>query len=233
MNGRFILSIVCLFICLFASVPDALSDQQPSRPPLIFAINYAFPNTNYAWELTVISPTGSTKIAELSGNVLYGMDDDVIAFMQTPASRTNWGSRLLVVNRKTCAIMADRYIKDFGKGFRPTMMISSTVERLAIRSKDSSVYIPVFNGHEFEVAEVNWLTGKDRQLPVPFTHGAESWEITALYPVPRGIAIERGPFLTIFAPARNATLLSLDNAGPDLRPTGNFYAFPGFGIFQS
>jgi hypothetical protein len=52
-------------------------------------------------------------------------------------------------------------------------------------------------------------------------------------PAPARIAIERGPSLAILDPANNKTLVSLNNAGSDLRPMGRFYAFPKFGIYQS
>lgn len=229
-----LLGVLYLSLGLFALAPRALCQSGHLNPPQIFALRNNSTNS-YARDLIAISPNGSAKIAHLDGHVLYGMDGRVIAFLQTPARGSGWDSRLLVVNRETGAIVADTVIKDFENGFHPSLMKAPTVERLAVRSQDHTAYFPIFNGKDFDVAEANWQTGKARQLFVPPAAGTGQlkWEITALYSRPPGIAIERGPSLVILDPQSNAILTSLNNAGSDFRPTGRFYAFPNFGIFQS
>jgi hypothetical protein len=183
-----------------------------------------------------ISADGIREIADLNGQVLYGMDEQTMAFFQTPAIGFTNASRLLIIDRKTLAIVADKIVKGFQNGFYPTMMKWGFVDRLAVRSKDSTVYIPLFDGHRFnsfDVAEANWITGEARQLSVPAAKGAERWEITALYSVLSGIAVERGPFLTLFNPATQTVVLTLNNSGRDLRPAGTYYAVPDYGIVES
>ena len=205
-----------------------------SRAPTVFAItSWAPSGTNASRTLVGISADGTEEIAELSGAVLYGMDEETMVFLQTPSKASKNESRLLVLNRKTSAILADRNVKAFQNGFRPDMMKILDAGMLAVRSEDSTIYVPLFNGRSFAVAELNWKTGEARPLSVPVANGAERWEITALYSLPPGIAVERGPYFTVFDPAKNTTLLAINNAGSDLRPTGNYYPFPGFGLVQS
>jgi hypothetical protein len=221
---KFIRKPVWLTICLTALVPLAFGQLQNSNAPEIFGIGAS--STNAPLKLVSISPDGIREISDVDGQLNFGTDDNVLAIVETWGS-TN-GNRVLVVDRKTSAIIADKYVQ----GVRPPQM-KVGAGPLAVRSKESTVHIPVFDGHTFDVVEVNWRTGATRRLPVPFAEGAKRWEITDLYSVPMGIAIERGPFLTIFDPATDTTVLTLNNAGSDLRPTGNYYAFPDFGLVQS
>ena len=222
----------CSVVCLVTLTSLASGQPGASEAPTVFAISsWAPSSTNTSQMLAGISPDGIKEIAELSGTVSYGMDEETMAFLQTPSSVSRNPS-LLVVNRRTSNIIAEKKLKDFQNGFYPVIW-KVGVGFLTVRSKGSTAYIPLFNGHSFAVAEVNWNTGEIRPLPLPTTKGAERWEITALYSVPPGIAVERGPYLTIFDPAKDATVLALDNAGSNLRPTGNYYAFPGFGLVQS
>lgn len=221
-------------VCLTTLISVALGQTGNSSAPTVFAISsWASSGTNASRMLVNISPDGIKKIAELSRAVLYGMDDDTMAFLQMASNASRNPNRLLVVNRKTSAIIADRNLKNFQDGFYPVMWKVGDTGLLAVRSEDSTVYIPLFNGHSFTVAEANWKTGETRPLSAPTAKGAERWEITALYSVPPGIVVQRGPYFTLFDPANGATVLALNNAGPDLRPTGNYYAFPGFGLVQS
>jgi hypothetical protein len=222
---KFIRKTVWLTICLTALVPLAFGQLQNLNAPEIFAIGAS--STNTPLKLVSISPDAIREISEVHGQLLYGTDDNVLAIVETWGS-TN-GNRVLVVDRKTSSIIADKYVK----GVRPVQMKIGNAGLLAVRSKESTVHIPVFDGHTFNVVEVNWKTGATRRLPVPFAEGAKRWEITALYSVPMGVAIERGPFLTIFDPTTNTNILTLNNAGSDLRPTGNYYVFPDFGLVQS
>jgi hypothetical protein len=81
--------------------------------------------------------------------------------------------------------------------------------------------------------EANWRTAAVHRLNVPMPDGAQHWEVTALYSVAPGIAVERGPFLTLFDPVALKPVQVLSNTGPMFRPTGTFYAVPGFGMVQS
>src|SRR5665213_1233105 len=222
---KFIRKPVWLTICLTALVQLAFGQLQNSNAPEIFGIETS--STNAPLKLVSISPDGIREISEVHGQLLYGTDDNVLAIVETWGS-TN-GNRVLVVDRKTSSIIADKYVK----GVRPVQMKIGNAGLLAVRSKEFTVHIPVFDGHTFDVVEMNWKTGATRRLPVPFAEGAKRWEITALYSLPVGIAIERGPFLTIFDPTTNTNVLTLNNAGSDLRPTGNYYVFPDFGLVQS
>lgn len=213
-------------ICLTVLTPLAFGQVQNSNAPGIFAVIQAS-GIDASPKLANISSDGIREISNMSGQWLYGMDEDVVVFVETHGSGS--GKRLLVVDRKTSAIIAEKNVQ----GIHPVLMKVGNVERLGVRSKEFTVYIPVFDGHSFDVVEVNWRTGVTRRLPVSFAEGAKRWEITALYSIPPGIAIERGPFLTIFDPTTNINVLTLNNAGSDLRPTGNYYAFPGFGLVQS
>jgi hypothetical protein len=59
------------------------------------------------------------------------MDDKVIAFLQMPANNSANGSRLLVINRKTSAVVANMNVSDFMNNFYPSTMMALNVERLA------------------------------------------------------------------------------------------------------
>lgn len=221
-------------VCLTTLMSLALGQTGKPNAPRVFAISSPAPSgTNASRMLVSVSPDGIKKIAELSRAVLYGMDDETVAILQMSSNASRNPNRLLVVNRKTSAIIADRNLNNFQNGFHPVVMKLLDADCLAVRSEVSTVYIQLFNGRSFAVAEVNWKTGEIRPLSVPTAKGAERWEITALYSLPPGIAVERGPYFTIFDPANGATVLALNNAGSNLRPTGNYYAFPGFGLVQS
>jgi hypothetical protein len=215
--------------CLTALAPVAFGQIQDSNLPSLWAI--ASPhNTNPDRKLVSISPEGIREIAELSGHVLYGMNETAAAFLQTPAHKSRGESRLLVIDRKTSAILADTNVQGL---YYPDMMKALNVERLAVRSKEFSIAVPLFDNNRFTVVEVNWKTGTVRALPVPFAPEAMAWEITALYSIPSGIAVERGAFLALFDPTRQKAMLALNNSGTDWRPTGKFYVVPGFGVVQS
>lgn len=212
----------------------AVGQTGNSPAPTLFAItSWAPSSTNASRMLVGVSADGSKEIAKLSGAVLDGVDEETLAFLQTPSNASRNESRLLVLNRKTLAVITDRNLKNFQNDFRPNMLKTLDAGVLAVRSEDSAVYVPLFDGRSFAVAEVNWKTGEIRPLSVPVSEGAERWEITALYSLPPGIAVERGPYFTVFDPANDTTLLAINNAGSDGRPTGNYYPFPGFGLVQS
>lgn len=230
MNARiffkqFLWKPVWLATCLTSLMPAALGQIQNLNGPKIFGIG-AY-GTNASSQLLSISPDGIKEISDVHGQLLYGSDDNVLAIVE-PWGSTN-GNRVLVVDRKNSTIIADKYVR----GFRPVLMKIGNVERLAVRSKESTVYVPVVERPTFDVAEVNWNSGTIRKPSVPVTDGANLWEITALYSVPPGIVVERGPYFTIFNPTTDTAVLVTNNAGADLRPTGRYYAFPGFGLVQS
>jgi hypothetical protein len=153
-----------------------------------------------------------------------------VALLQTIGSRYTNECRLLIVDRKTSAVIANRIVRGLVPG---SFKIPIVGRNLAVRSGEFNVYVTEFDRNRFYVTEVNWKTGQTRRLPIPFAKGAMSWEITALYCVPPGIGIERGPFLTIYDPTANKIILALNYSGPDWRPTGNYYAVPEFGIVRS
>jgi hypothetical protein len=221
-------SILSVMI-LAAFAPHATGQTQiPTRPNILAIAGPA--GTNAPGKLVSISANGRREIAELSGHVLFGSDAETVAFLQTPFVGSRSGSRLLVVDRKTFAVIADQNVT----GFVPDNMIATDASMLAVHSKESIVYIPVFDGHDFGVVEANWKTAAIRVLNMPFAGGARRYEMAPLHPVPSGILVERGPFYTLFDPMTQTAVLDLQSPiGPDLHPTSGYYAVPGFGLVES
>ncbi len=211
-----------------AIVPDA---PVKASPPQILVIG-GQTRANYFQTITSISPDGATDIAKVNGPVYMGMDEDTIVMLEYAAwpGKPGDGNRLLVLNRKSNAVITDRIVK----GISPIMLKSaSNVMGLAVRSKESTVYLPDFDRQGFHIMAINWQTGAVHRMDVPFTEDERGWEIDYLYTVPSGIAIPRGPFFTIYDPATQTVVLRFNNIGPDLRPTGTYYFVPGFGIVFS
>jgi hypothetical protein len=108
------------------------------------------------------SSEGRKKLAEFSGYVYYGSDENVTAFLGVVGIREA-GLRLLVVDRKSSAIIADKNLPK-PEGLFPEETKSLIVDWLTVRSKDSSVYFDTFH-NGFGIGEANWKTEKVRQFP--------------------------------------------------------------------
>jgi DNA-binding beta-propeller fold protein YncE len=218
-------------ICLIAFISTAPGQTQNSNPAKVFAITAVTNSaTNRLWKLVSITSHGSREISELSGQIFFGTDENAMACLQTIGNSFTNGCRLLVLDRKTFAVIANRIVRGLVPGLFKLPIVGGN---LVVRSGEFNVYVTEFDGKHFYVTEVNWKTGQTRRLPIPFANGATPWEITALYSVPPGIGIERGPFLTIYDPTADKVLLALNNSGTDGRPTGNYYAVPEFGFVRS
>lgn len=204
----------------------ASGQEQSSNAPTAMVVASSHPRSSIREprELLRVSAGGNRKIAEFTGNELYGLDRDVLAFLET----SNDGSRLLVLDRKTGEIIAERKFD----GFYSVGMKASDANRLAVRSNDSTVFAPVFGKAGFGVVEMNWKTGSIRPLPQSAV-GTIRYEITGLYGVPPGIAVERGPQLIIFDTTRMEPALTFNNANTLGQPSASYVPVPGYGLVQA
>jgi hypothetical protein len=182
-----------------------------------------------AREILSISADGIREIAELKGQVLYGTDRETAAFLQTPADGQKKSSRLLIINRKTSAIVTDKTVD----GLNPVMMKALDVNRLAVRTRTSTVYVPLMELPIVSVTEANWETGATRRIPVPSAPEAGPY-LTALYDVPSGVAIEREGRLDVVDPEKESPVLALKgDVGANGRSSSRYYSVPGFGVVKS
>jgi hypothetical protein len=186
-----------------------------------------------ARKLVSFSEHGRKEVAELSGQVVFGTDENAAAFLQTPGSgpAPNRGSRPLVIEPKKSAIIADLNLN----GFAPSFYKATTVSKMAVRSQDSTVYFSEFEKGQFGVVEANWKTGSAHRLPLPVADTARRWEITSLFTIPYGIGVTRGPFLTLFdttAQESGAALTLPIGPGGRPAPKSGSIPVPGFGRRQ-
>jgi hypothetical protein len=209
------------------------SMEAPCEPSVLMICPPSPTNLLSARELVNFSEHGRKVIAELSGHVVYGTEEDAAAFLQTPGNgpATNRGSHLVVIDPKTSAILADENVS----GFTPGYFKAITVNKMAVRPKEFTVYVSTFENREFNVEEVNWKTGVAHRLPLPVPGMARHWEITSLFTIPYGIGVARGPMLTLFDTTTQTpgSVLTLPH-GPDERPAhkSGFLPVPGFGLMQ-
>lgn len=78
------------------------------------------------------------EITKLSGNVLYGSDENVLAILQTLGKDPSFGSRLLVIDRKSSNILVDTNLSEI----RTTPFIANILEKIAVNSKEFDIYFP-------------------------------------------------------------------------------------------
>jgi hypothetical protein len=225
------LKVVFCAIGLMASVPLAMAlPKDPSAPKILVIAPSTAGSTNASRKLLCITSDGIREIADLSGHVLFGSDDKTAAFLQTPANGPHSGSRLLIINRDTLDVIVDRVVQ----GLAPMTTKALSAGWLAVQSKESTVYFPEFATNLFAVGEANWTTGAGRTLDLAVAEGSERYEITALYLVPSGIAVGRGPFLAIFDPAAQRPRLAFRaSIGPGWQSAASYYAVPGFGLTEA
>jgi hypothetical protein len=139
------------------------------------------------------SEHGRTDIARPKGNLWYGADGDSAAFLELGSN-----VRLLVIDRKTSAIVADRILD----GYFAAPLKISVAECLAVRSKDSTVY---FSGSSKQDGdgffEANWKTGKIHRVPSSSADDIGSYKVTAL---PSGFfAVSYNGAVTLEMPVEN------------------------------
>lgn len=116
-------------------------------------------------ELVSFSTDGRKQIAELKGQVWYGTDEDSAVFLQIDGEHGK-GDRLLVIDRKTLAVVTDKILD----GVHSWFLKMPIGEMLAVRSKDSTVYFHSFektgdSTYHFGFSEANWMTGQVHSVP--------------------------------------------------------------------
>src|SRR3982074_3351581 len=85
-----------------------LAASQGNSAPSVLVIAPSSTNRDSSvLKVLSFSADGRKEIAELKGQVWYGTDEDSAAFLQINGPRSA-GLRLLVVDRKTLAIIADK-----------------------------------------------------------------------------------------------------------------------------
>ena len=138
-----------------------LASSAASSEPGVLAI--APPDTNSstaARKLVNISPGGSKEIAELSGHVIFGTDEDSAAFLELDG-RGSAGGRLLVIDRKTHTVIADTNLP----GVHSIPLKVLTADQAAVRTQGATVVVQIVDEHGFGFIEVNWKTGKVIRMP--------------------------------------------------------------------
>jgi hypothetical protein len=205
---------------------------QAATTPNILAIA-SVPGQPFSCKLVNITAEGTSEIGDLKGGaVLFGVDDSAAAFLKTPADGPGSGSRLLVVDRNSGAVIADRIVK----GFQPIMLKATIVGDLAVCSKTSRVYFPLEEFPITNLMEMNWTNGAARRVALPYVENPGPY-IYGLSSTPAGVVADRGVYFDIFDPVTQSNVTHLDQSSGYDRVThklpGRFYVVPGYGIVES
>ena len=179
-----------------------------------------------AYTLASWSADGGKEIATFNNQVWYGADEDSAAFLQL---KSQTETRLLVVDRKTLAVVADKTLEGFGAW----PLHRNVAESLAVRSKDSVVY---FNGFDpqrsFGFTEANWKTGEAH--PIPSTPHPSVIYTDALIALPAGFAwVGPGRTVVLYDEASRRELPpAADPAGYDRNQARQVYYVPTLGLME-
>ena len=178
-------------------------------------------------QLVKISPEGRIKIADVSYATLFGMDDSTLAFVN---SFTN-ENRLLVIDRQSPKIISNTTITEV----MPNRRHQSVENLVAVQSKNSAVYFPIFDyggHHGFGFAEVNWKTGRVRQFPAAPPKGFG--DTLNLISLPSGFAVSSfGNMISLFHTETKKQILKLPEKGDDYSwITRRMYYAPTIGLME-
>jgi hypothetical protein len=229
-----ILAGITLFKMLLAG---AAYGDEDHRVLMIIRHNDGTNGHNYFIPHLISVTTNKVQdIATLRGNVMFGLDDQTIAFKA--------GRQLLILDRRKLTVIADLVLTNY----KNVILKSDPDENLAIDSARGKVYLPVYlhnpdtpeftryitnydaSIHDIVALEVDWKTGEQ----VLFANPGNYARVISL---PNAIGVEDGN-ITLYSKTNHKPLLSFTESTPNafyMRATANaeFYYVPDLGLFES
>ncbi|MDB6110052.1 MAG: hypothetical protein JWR69_1802 [Pedosphaera sp.] len=207
-------------VVLAALLPLAVG-QAKSAPSVLVLARAGTNKPSSTFEVLSFSSAGRKAVAELEGHVWYGTDENLAAFLQLNAPGSA-GARLVVIDRKTQAITADKILP----GVHPWPLKMIISQRLAVRSQAATVDFDGFLEHTSGFFEVNWKTGAAVRLPGD-PLGSPTW-----LSVPSGVVVSNFKTMAAYDASTHKQVLLLEGGcGSYLQPRQVYY-LPTVGLME-
>jgi hypothetical protein len=180
-------------------------------------------------KLVDFTAEGPKEIAELNGHVIFGADEDSAAFLMLDGHRPE-GGRLVVVDRKTLAVIADTNLP----GVHSISLKVLTAEQAGVWSKGAMVVCQIVDEHGFGFIQVNWKTGSVVRRPNEPKGYPVQWT-----PIPSGYAVSTFDATAAYDGLTHKELALLSGRGDpsdwrirEQRGGRQVYFVPGMGLME-
>ncbi|EEF59155.1 hypothetical protein [Pedosphaera parvula] len=214
--------ILWRLVTLTALVSQAATPAD-SAPRILVIAPPATNHDSSALNVSSFSADGRQEIAELRGQGWYGIDEDSAAFLQINGPHSA-GARLLVINRKTLDIIADKTLHDI----HPGLLKATIADQLAVHSQTATVVFQVVDAQGFGFIEAKWKIGATPRLP-----GDRLGYPVAWLPIPSGVVVSTFHQTAAYDASTHKQVLLLDRRGDDsIRGQRQVYYLPTLGLME-